>query len=113
MDLTSNHASPVLTEPAPMNNKARLGIHPAILPYSQPGGSFPPSKYITIPRKKQGKFDDVWSNGWLDAMKSSSPPRKKLIKDFDVEFASDDDTDVAYSSWMVMFDACESFLLRP
>ena len=106
MDLTSNHASPVLTEPAPMN-KSRLGIHSAILPYSQPAGSFSPSKYITIPRKKSGKFDDVWSNGWLDAMKSSSPPRKKLIKDFDVEFASDDDTDVAYSSWMVMLDACK------
>ncbi|KAG7028374.1 putative trehalose-phosphate phosphatase G, partial [Cucurbita argyrosperma subsp. argyrosperma] len=102
MDLTSNHASPVLTEPAPMN-KSRLGIHSAILPYSQPAGSFSPSKYITIPRKKSGKFDDVWSNGWLDAMKSSSPPRKKLIKDFDVEFASDDDTDVAYSSWMLKY----------
>ncbi|XP_022965072.1 probable trehalose-phosphate phosphatase F [Cucurbita maxima] len=99
MDMTSNHASPVLTEPAPMN-KSRLGIHSAILPYSQPGASFPPSKYIPIPRKKSGKFDDVWSNGWLDAMKSSSPPRKK-IKDFDAEFASDDDTDVAYSSWVL------------
>ncbi|KAE8650071.1 probable trehalose-phosphate phosphatase F [Cucumis sativus] len=102
MDLTSKHTSPVLTEPAPMN-KSRLGIHPAILPYSQSGGSFPPSKYITIPRKKSGKFDDVWSNGWLDAMKSSSPPRKKLIKDFDVDFPSDDDTDVAYSSWMLKY----------
>lgn len=45
-------------------------------------------------------FDDVRSNGWLDAMKSSSPPRKKLLKDFNLEIASDD-VDVAYSSWML------------
>ncbi|KAG5059431.1 hypothetical protein JHK87_000460 [Glycine soja] len=31
-------------------------------------------------RKSTGNVDDVRSNGWLDAMKASSPPRKKLIK---------------------------------
>ncbi|BBH03177.1 Haloacid dehalogenase-like hydrolase superfamily protein [Prunus dulcis] len=64
------------------------------------GASFSSGKYINIPRKKPGKLDDVRSNGWLDAMKSSSPPRKKLIKDFNFEVASDD-VDNAYCSWML------------
>lgn len=98
MELKTNHAAPVLTDPAPIS-KSRLGIHSSLLPYSQQGAPFS-SKYITIPRKKPGKLDDVRSNGWLDAMKSSSPPRKKLNKDFNVEIASDD-TDNAYLSWMV------------
>ncbi|KAK4355924.1 hypothetical protein RND71_024895 [Anisodus tanguticus] len=34
-----------------------------------------------IPRKKPGRLDDVRSNGWLDAMKSSSPPSKKVQKE--------------------------------
>lgn len=99
MDLKSNHASPVLTDPAPVN-KSRLGIPSGLLPYSQPGTGFSSGKYVIIPRKKPGKLDDVRSNGWLDAMKSSSPPRKKLIKDFNVEVATDD-TDNVTSSWMV------------
>lgn len=98
MELKTNHAAPVLTDPAPIS-KSRLGIHSSLLPYSQQGAPFS-SKYITIPRKKPGKLDDVRSNGWLDAMKSSSPPRKKLNKDFNVEIASDD-TDNAYLSWML------------
>jgi trehalose 6-phosphate phosphatase len=76
MDLKSNHASPVLTDPAPIN-KSRLG-HSSLLPYSQPGASLSSTKYMTIPRKKPGKLDDVRSNGWLDAMISSSPPRKRV-----------------------------------
>ena len=98
MELETNHTAPVLTDPAPIS-KSRLGIHSSLLPYPQKGAPFP-SKYITIPRKKPGKLDDVRSNGWLDAMKSSSPPRKKLNKDFNVEVPSDD-TDNAYLSWMV------------
>ncbi|KAK9927500.1 hypothetical protein M0R45_024681 [Rubus argutus] len=98
MELETNHTAPVLTDPAPIS-KSRLGIHSSLLPYSQKGAPFP-SKYITIPRKKPGKLDDVRSNGWLDAMKSSSPPRKKLNKDFNVEVPSDD-TDNAYLSWML------------
>ncbi|XP_058224816.1 probable trehalose-phosphate phosphatase F [Rhododendron vialii] len=97
MDLNSTIASPVLTEPAPIN-KSRLGIHSSLLPFSQSGAPF--SSGILIPRKKPGKLDDVRSNGWLDAMKSSSPPQKKLLKDFNVEVASDD-SDVAYYSWML------------
>lgn len=99
MDLKSNHASPVLTDPPPIN-KSRLGIHSSLLPYSQQGASLSSTMYMTIPRKKPGKLDDVRSNGWLDAMKSSSPPRKKLLKDFNIDVASDD-ADFAYCSWMV------------
>ena len=99
MELKSNHSSPVLTDPIPVN-KSRLGIHSNLLSYPQSGGSLSPGKYMTIPRKKPGKLDDVRSNGWLDAMKSSSPPRKKLIKDFNIEVSADD-IDIAYCSWMV------------
>jgi trehalose 6-phosphate phosphatase len=107
MDLKSNQASPVLTDPAPIN-KSRLGI-PSRLPYTQQAASFSSSKYMTIPRKKPGKLDDVRSNGWLDAMKSSSPPRKKLIKDFNFEVASDD-ADFAHFSWMLNYpSALNSF----
>ncbi|CAK7355805.1 unnamed protein product [Dovyalis caffra] len=91
MDIESNHSSPVLTDSTPIN-KSRLGIHSNLLPYAPSGGSLSPSKYINIPRKKPGKLDEVCANAWLDAMKSSSPPRKKLIKD---------GADTAYSSWML------------
>lgn len=102
MELKPTHSSPVLTDPAPVN-KSRLGIPSSLLPYSQQGPSFPASgKYIMIPRKKPGKLDDVRSNGWLDAMKASSPPRKKLIKDLSLEVpAAADDSEITYSSWML------------
>lgn len=94
MDIESNHSSPVLTDPAPIN-KSRLGIHSNLLSYAPSGGSLSSSKYrnVNIPRKKPGKLDEVCSNACLDAMKSSSPPRKKLIKD---------GADTAYGTWMVM-----------
>ncbi|XP_076947439.1 putative trehalose-phosphate phosphatase F isoform X2 [Bidens hawaiensis] len=42
-------------------------------------------------------------------MHSSSPPRKKIVKDFGVESASDD-SDVVYNSWMVKYpSALNSF----
>ncbi|XP_021299920.1 probable trehalose-phosphate phosphatase F [Herrania umbratica] len=108
MELKSNHSSPVLTDPAPIN-KSRLGIHSSLLSYPQSGGSLSSGKYMTIPRKKPGQLDDVRSNGWLDAMKSSSPPRKKLIKDFNIEVAADD-IDIAYCSWMIKYpSALKSF----
>ncbi|TYG91275.1 hypothetical protein ES288_A12G249000v1 [Gossypium darwinii] len=101
MELKSNHSSPVLTDPIPVNN-SRLGIHSNLLSYQQSGGSLSSGKYMTIPRKKPGKLEDVWSNGWLEAMRSSSPPRKRLIKDkdFTIEAAADD-FDIAYCSWMM------------
>lgn len=97
MDLKSSKAFPVLTDPAPMD-KSRLGIR-GQLPYAQSGPSVS-TNMLAIPRRKPGKLDDVRSNGWLDAMKSSSPPRKKNMKDFNVEVVSDDG-DIAYHSWMV------------
>lgn len=98
--MKTNHASPVLTDPAPMN-KSRLGMHSSLLPYSQPGAAFSSSLYLAIPRKKPGKLDDVLSNGWLDAMKSSSPPRKKFLKE--INDVPSGDTDVPYYSWLVYF----------
>ncbi|XP_019156430.1 PREDICTED: probable trehalose-phosphate phosphatase F [Ipomoea nil] len=109
MDMNSTKASPVLTDPAPLN-KSRLGIHSPILPYSQSGSSFS-ATMLTIPRKKPGKLDDVRSNGWLDAMKSSSPPRKKILKDFGVEIVTDD-ADVDYFSWMVKYPSALSSCQR-
>ncbi|MBA0861751.1 hypothetical protein Goshw_000459 [Gossypium schwendimanii] len=108
--LKSNHSSPVLTDPIPVNN-SRLGIHSNLLSYQQSGGSLSSGKYMTIPRKKPGKLEDVWSNGWLEAMRSSSPPRKRLIKDkdFTIEAAADD-FDIAYCSWMIKYpSALKSF----
>ena len=97
MDLKPKSAS-VLADSA-LINKSRLGIQSNMLPCSQSGASFS-SSILSAPRKKPGKLDDVRSNGWLDAMQSSSPPRKKIVKDFGVEIASDD-SDIAYNSWMV------------
>ncbi|CAO2819813.1 unnamed protein product [Amaranthus hypochondriacus] len=96
--MISGQPSPVLTDPAPI--KERVGIHPStLMTYSQTGASFSPGMYISIPKKKAGMLEDVLSNGWLDAMKSSSPPRKRHIKDFNVGIVSED-TDFSYSSWM-------------
>ncbi|KAL7242068.1 hypothetical protein ACSBR1_014611 [Camellia fascicularis] len=51
---------------------------------------------LTSPRKKPGKLDDVQSNGWLDAIKSSSPPSKKILKNHD-------DSDITYCFWMLRY----------
>ncbi|KAM7531149.1 hypothetical protein LguiB_034559 [Lonicera macranthoides] len=107
MNLKSTKSSPVLTDPVPIN-KSRLGIHSNMFPYSQSGAPYL-SGLRKIPRKKPGTFDDVRSNGWLDAMRSSSPPRKRILKDFNVEVASDD-RDCSYHSWMVNYpSALNSF----
>ncbi|XP_021738113.1 probable trehalose-phosphate phosphatase F isoform X1 [Chenopodium quinoa] len=95
--MISGQTSPVLADPTPINE--RVGIHPSLMPYSHTGTSFSKGLYIPIPKKKSGKLEDAMSSGWLDAMKSSSPPRKKLLKDFNIGVASDD-TDFVYSSWM-------------
>lgn len=101
MDLKSNHASPVLTDPAPIN-KSRLCLHSTLLPYSPPQAAFSPSLLLTIPRKKTGILDDVRSTSWLDAMKCSSPPPKKITKDVNNEYTLSD-ADVAYDAWMVNY----------
>nr|GEW35080.1 probable trehalose-phosphate phosphatase F [Tanacetum cinerariifolium] len=86
----------------------RLGIQSNMLPCTQSGTSFS-SSMLSASRKKPGKLDDVRSNGWLDAMQSSSPPRKKIVKDFGVGIASDD-CDLAYNSWMLKYpSALNSF----
>ncbi|GJV61300.1 probable trehalose-phosphate phosphatase F [Tanacetum coccineum] len=79
-----------------------------MLPCSQSGTSFS-SSMLSAPRKKPEKLDDVRANGWLDAMQSSSPPRKKIVKYFGVEIAFDD-CDIAYNSWMLKYpSALNSF----
>lgn len=98
--MDTQQSSPVLADPStPPLNKSRLGMHSSLLPCSQSGGM-----YIPIPRRKPaGILDDVRSNGWLDAMQSSSPPRKKFLKELSFGFGSstDNDSDFAYSSWMI------------
>ncbi|XP_044486110.1 probable trehalose-phosphate phosphatase F [Mangifera indica] len=106
MERKSNLASPVLTDPAPLN-KSSLGIHSSLLPYPSAAPSYS-GKYAAIPRKKPGKLEDVRSNGWLDAMKSSSPPRKKLLKDFISEVSSED-SETAYRSWMLKYPSALNY----
>ncbi|KAM3308690.1 putative trehalose-phosphate phosphatase F [Capsicum chacoense] len=60
-----------------------------------------------IPRRKPGRLDDVRSNGWLDAMKSSSPPSRKVQKESGIEDFSDD-AKVVYSSWMFKYPSALS-----
>lgn len=101
MDLKSNH-TPVLTDAAPVT-KSRLGVHSSLLPYSHTGTTFTHGMLLTIPRKKTGILEDVRCSGWLDAMKSSSPPARKITKDVGLGFASSDsDTAGAYFSWLVL-----------
>lgn len=99
MDLKPNHTAPVLADPAPIS-KSRLGVHSGLLPYAPAAVAFSPNLFLTVPRKKTGILDDVRASSWLDAMKSSSPPHKKT-REFNKELVSAD-TDVAYSTWMVV-----------
>ncbi|WCJ36489.1 Haloacid dehalogenase-like hydrolase (HAD) superfamily protein [Euphorbia peplus] len=99
MDL-SNHAAPVLTDPVPIN-KSRLGVHSSLFPYTPPGTMYS-NLFLTIPRKKTGVLDDVRSSSWLDAMKSSSPPHKRVTKDLFNDPASAD-SDLAYRTWMLKY----------
>ncbi|CAN8325600.1 unnamed protein product [Cochlearia groenlandica] len=55
-------------------------------------------------RKKIDKLDDVRSNGWLDAMISSSPPGKRVAKDLNLEIAPEDD----FSQWMLKYPSAIS-----
>ena len=96
MDLKSSHTAPVLTDPAPIS-KSRLGVHPNLLPY--PTGAFS-DLILNIPRKKTGILDDVRACSWLDAMKASSPPHRKMMKDSNNELAPIDSA--AYRAWMVI-----------
>ncbi|XP_059304955.1 trehalose-phosphate phosphatase A-like [Lycium ferocissimum] len=105
MDLKSN-TSPVVTDPVPMS-QSRLGIHSALMPYSPAGPTFSPTLFLTIPRKKSGILDDVRSNTWLDAMKSSSPTHRKKSKDSSAEIAPNEN-DLAYRIWMLKYPSALS-----
>lgn len=108
MDLKSNHTAPVLTDPVPLS-KSRLRVHSTLFPYSPPGAAFSPELFLTVPRKKTGVLDDVRSSSWLDAMKASSPPHRKITKAFNNEFPSSD-ADFAYRAWMLNYpSALKSF----
>lgn len=102
MDLQPSHASPILTDPV---SKSRLGIHSSLLAYSQQDSPLSPGKYTKSNSKKNmGSLDDVRSNGWLDAMKASSPPRKKsVLKGSSALVASIDFDMEDYNLWMVWF----------
>ncbi|GAB2233379.1 hypothetical protein Droror1_Dr00002601 [Drosera rotundifolia] len=96
--------TPVLAETAPVNN-SRLGIG---LAYPRPQSAFSRNLNLSIPRKKTGVIDDLRS-GWLDAMKSSSPPAKKISHGANSPSGSSD-PDVAYSTWMLKYpSALKSF----
>ncbi|GFZ15205.1 haloacid dehalogenase-like hydrolase (HAD) superfamily protein [Actinidia rufa] len=99
MELESNHNSPVLTDPEP-TSKSRLGIHSSL--YSPPNVVFSLGLFLKIQGKKPLAVDDVRSNSWLDAMKSSSPTHRKKAKDFASELVLTD-TDVAYHNWMLKY----------
>lgn len=83
MDIKSGHSSPVMTDSPPISNSI-LTIRQNRLPYSSSAAATALSQnnnlFLTVPRKKTGILDDVKSSGWLDAMKSSSPPQQYLTK---------------------------------
>ena len=105
MDLKPNHNSPVLTDSVPIN-KSRLGLSSKLVPHSASATGYSSSGlYLSSPRRKivPSKLDDVRASGWLDAMQSSSPPRKKLNKEYSVESVDSecDEADSAYCTWLV------------
>ncbi|KAI4383066.1 hypothetical protein MLD38_008946 [Melastoma candidum] len=92
MDLKSNHASPVLTDSAPLS-KSRLGLRSNLLTRPTPSPALSPGLYLNVPRKKSGILEEVRYSGCLDAMKSSSPPPRLIT-------ISDD---IAYQTWMLKY----------
>ena len=97
--MKTTKASHVLTDPTSPISKSRLGVHSSAMPCTQSGTSFS-STVLTVPKKKPPKLDDVRCNGWLESMKSSSPPRKKTVKDPFAEVSSEDG-ESTYQSWQV------------
>ncbi|KAG7533815.1 Trehalose-phosphatase [Arabidopsis thaliana x Arabidopsis arenosa] len=101
MDIKSGHSSPVMTDSPPISN-SRLTIRQNRLPYSSAAAtaiSQNSNLLLTVPRKKTGILDDVKSNGWLDAMKSSSPPPTILNKDN----LTSDAADMTYREWTLKY----------
>jgi trehalose 6-phosphate phosphatase len=101
MELKGNHT--LLGETATLTRtRSRLGSGtPSSLSCSPTATStFLHGPSLTIQKKKVGILDDVRSNGWLDAMRSSSPTRKKISMDVGHSVASSE-ADAAYSTWLV------------
>ncbi|CAN8246376.1 unnamed protein product [Cochlearia groenlandica] len=99
MELNSNHKSSVLKDPSQANNNKSSLTPTKLIPSSR-------IMMMTPTKKKPSKLDDVRSNGWLDAMISSSPPRKKLVKDFNIEIAPEDE--FAQRAWMIKYPSAIS-----
>ncbi|XP_031481463.1 probable trehalose-phosphate phosphatase G [Nymphaea colorata] len=111
MDVKSNQPSPVLTDPAPLT-KPRLGLSCNLVPCSTTASytsGIPSGHYLGISRKKhwQNNIENVYPNGWLDAMKASSPThRNHATKDESSE------QDAAFRLWEVAYpSALGSFKL--
>lgn len=99
MDIKSGHSSPVMTD-----SPSILTIRQNRLPYSSSAAAATAlsqnnNLFLTVPRKKTGILDDVKSSGWLDAMKSSSPPPAIVNKDN----ISSDATDMSYREWTLKY----------
>ncbi|KAF3776221.1 putative trehalose-phosphate phosphatase G [Nymphaea thermarum] len=96
MDVESNQASSVLADTT-LLTKSRLGSRNLVpcsstktCPSIVPGGH-----YLPIRKKNRpSNLEDVYSNGWLDAMKASSPPGRGLARD---------EHDSVFSPWEASF----------
>jgi trehalose 6-phosphate phosphatase len=100
MDLKTSHNSPLFVDPL-----TSLALPSAVMPYTTPT-SFPSSGlYLNTPKKKPlpSKIEEVRAAGWLDLMLASSPPRKRLSKDFFPSDVQSDDLDLRYRNWMVNY----------
>ncbi|KAG0449330.1 hypothetical protein HPP92_027418, partial [Vanilla planifolia] len=73
--------------------------------YSPSSTTFSSGMYLAIPRWKaiSGK------STWFDAMKASSPPHKKLSREFSIDGASEE-ADVAYHTWLKNYPSALSSL---
>lgn len=104
MDLKTNHTPRIADTATLTRTRSRLGAGaPSSLSCSPTNTStFLHGPSLTIPRKKIGILDDVRSNGWLDAMRSSSPTHKKISMDIGHGVASSE-ADAAYLTWLLEF----------
>ncbi|CAN1180491.1 Trehalose-phosphate phosphatase A [Linum perenne] len=99
MDFKSNHTAPVLTDSAPIANSR---LHSPLLTCTTSGATFSTNLLLTVPRKKTGLLDDVRTSCWLDAMKASSPPHRRVTTKDQNNFHSSLD-DSSYSNWLVNY----------
>ncbi|KAL4179882.1 hypothetical protein AMTRI_Chr13g122370 [Amborella trichopoda] len=111
--MKQEHTSPVLTDSPPLA-KSRLGIPSPLLLCSPPAPSYTScslsGRLLTSPQKKSmlSTLEDVRENGWLDAMKASSPPRKGAVRDGNSIFAMHENAEAAYNSWKLKYPSALS-----